>query len=231
MDKHISTVNQLLAQRFQTLNGLVNPLVLAEYLRYTSGAKDFVQIVCLARNHWVCVSNLLSPPGVVEVYDSVPTYSKTSTSLIKQVAAIMKTPSSSFELKHVDVQRQVGSADCALFAIAFATTLCVGGDPHVTSYVQEAMRQHLGRCFETQMMSPFPAPDRLRRLGRRRVIHKQTVHVYCVCRLPWNKHDDWGPLVQCSMCGEWYHQLCLEIEQSVVDYPAYKYNCKACLCV
>ena len=38
-----------------------------------------------------CVSDVLSSPGVVEVYDGMPFYSITSYTLQKQIAAIMKT--------------------------------------------------------------------------------------------------------------------------------------------
>ena len=51
-------------------------------------------------------------------------YSTTLYIFQKQVAAIMKISSKSFELEHVDVQQQIGTSDCALFAMAFAMTLC-----------------------------------------------------------------------------------------------------------
>ncbi|CAH3178104.1 unnamed protein product, partial [Porites lobata] len=35
----------------------------------------------------------------------------------------------SFEIRNQKVQKRKGYNDCALFAIAFATTLCHGGDP------------------------------------------------------------------------------------------------------
>ena len=136
------------------------------------------------------------------------------------------------ELRHAyaDAQRQVGGSDCPLFAIAFATTLCMGGYPHTPNYVQAAMRIHLCRCFELQVMSPFPAANLPRRLGRQRIIRKQNVVVYCVCRLPWDKHDHQrGPLVRGCTCWEWYHKTCLAIDQNTIDNPTAKYTCKRCL--
>ena len=58
----------------------------------------------------VCVSNVLSSPGVVEIYDSMLFYTTKSTALHIQVAKIMKTKEKSFMLKHVDVQRQSGAS-------------------------------------------------------------------------------------------------------------------------
>ena len=79
------------------------------------------------------------PPGIVHVYDSRPSCSTNSSRLHRQLAAIMKTEDASFTVKHVDVQRQVGSSDCGLFAIAFATSLCSGLDPHTLKYDQSIM--------------------------------------------------------------------------------------------
>lgn len=80
-----------------------------------------------------------------------------SSTLRKQVATILLTKEKDFKLCHIDVQRQTGGADFALFSIAFATTLCFGEDPHITNYQQENMRAHFC-CFESKQMLEFPAP-------------------------------------------------------------------------
>ena len=41
------------------------------------------------------------------------------------------------------VQKQSGSEDCGLFAIAFATSIAFGQDPLKTTYTQSFMRKHL----------------------------------------------------------------------------------------
>lgn len=58
----------------------------------------------------------------------------------------------------IDVQVKFGGKDGA---IAFATTQCIGEDPHLTSYVQEDLRSH-APCLggREKKMSAFPAPDR-----------------------------------------------------------------------
>ena len=56
------------------------------------------------------------------------------------MAKILKTKGDAFELRYVDVQRQIGGNYCSLFAVA----LCLGQDPHIISYcAQEKMRYHL----------------------------------------------------------------------------------------
>ena len=52
-------------------------------------------------------------------------------SLKKQLVVIIKCVFPSFYIRYVEVERQVGTADCGLFAIAFALTLCLGSDPHM----------------------------------------------------------------------------------------------------
>ena len=227
-DRHMNGVNKLLLRQFPGFNGFNDPLMLAVHdEKYASS--NFVQIVNISCIHWVCVSNVLSSPGVVEVYDSKPNCSVGAV-LHRQVAKLLRTAEKSFELKYIDVQRQRGSSDCGLYAIANATTLCYGGDPHITSYNQEEFRAHLARCFESRCMTMFPAADRPRRLGRKRVLSSKTIDVFCTCRLPWNKDDyQKGPLVQCQLCKEWYHEVCMDINKDIINYPGLKYNCKLCL--
>ena len=53
------------------------------------------------------------------------------------------------------VQKQIGSADCGLFALAFATDLCQGLDPTTQRYDQVLMRQHYVTCLESAKVTPF----------------------------------------------------------------------------
>ncbi|CAH3019112.1 unnamed protein product, partial [Porites evermanni] len=63
------------------------------------------------------------------------------------------------KIRNQKVQKQKGYNDCALFAIAFAITLCHGGDPTTKRYDQRAMRQHLVDCLESSRMTEFPPTD------------------------------------------------------------------------
>ena len=107
----------------------------------------------LSRLHWVYM-HLLSSPGVVEVYDSMPCYSffpkNTSCSY-----NLLQTSDKSFTLKHIEVQHQKGKSNCALFAMAFALTLCMGEDPFSKTYIQSAMREHFMDCCE-EIFSSIP---------------------------------------------------------------------------
>ena len=228
-DKHIAAASKLLSKQYPSQNGLQDTLFLAEYYTWTAGAADFVQIINLSRNHWVCVSNINCPPGMVDVYDSILAYSTGSVALRKQVAAILKTQNRNFELRFVDVQRQSGGGDCALFAIATAVSLCAGQDPHLASFDQNQMRSHLHRCFIAGKLTSFPQSSRKRRLARHRVITRKTVTIYCSCRQPWDRRDNTaGDLVQCKICKEWYHSSCENIPDQAKLHGA-TWLCKKCI--
>ena len=56
--------------------------------------------------------------------------------------------------------------DCCLFAVAFATNLCMRKDPHTERYTQPMMRDHLARCLDEKRIADFPHPEGRKRLGR-----------------------------------------------------------------
>ena len=163
-DRHIDIFNNLLIKTFPKQNGLQSSIILSHYQNYNSSSHDFVQIVNVSNSHWICVSNILSPVGVVEVYDSLPSISRKSWCVPKQVAKILKTKEDAFELRNVDVQRQIRGNDCSLFAMAFAVALCLGQDPHIISYAQEKMRFCI--C-ESKHVLPFLQADRPKRHTKR----------------------------------------------------------------
>jgi len=51
-------------------------------------------------------------------------------------------------------QKQGGSIDCGLFAIATCVSLAGGSQPH--KFVQAKMRDHLLECFEKTNFTVFP---------------------------------------------------------------------------
>ena len=110
-----------MAHKFLSQHGLQDTLVLDKFDSYQSSNKDVVQQINVAGKHGVCASNRFwQPPGMVYVYDSLLSCSINSSSLHRQIAAIMKTEDAAFIVNNVDVQRQVGSSDCGLMANAYA---------------------------------------------------------------------------------------------------------------
>ena len=189
-----------------------------------------MQIVNVDSLHWVCASNIYCPPGVIEVYDSIPSFSTGSYGLYKQLAAILRCNTDNLMLKFVNVQRQVGTAECGVFAIAFAYALCNGVDPHTIGIDQHASRAHLLKCFKIRALSPFPTMSRPRRMGRKRIIVERKVKVFCTCRLPFSKTDNTlGPMVACQKCKKWYHQCCKNIPSAVYSNVKSIWFCDTCV--
>lgn len=65
----------------------------------------------------------------------------------EHIAAILYTQENKITFRFQSVQEQHGSADCGLFAIAFAVSLCGGENPLLANYVQHKLRQHLWQWF------------------------------------------------------------------------------------
>ena len=113
--------------------------------------------------HRLVVSGCIGEDGSQEihVYDSM--YPMVETYTRKQIASII----SSYEknkLKMINMQKQLGSWDCELFVIAFATTLAAGNQPEQCFFDPAAMRRHLYEHLTKQKMSMFP--HKLRRIAR-----------------------------------------------------------------
>ena len=56
----------------------------------------------------------------------------------------------------IKTQKQEGSKDCGLFAIAIATAIMHGADPTSLRFDQAAMRNDLVQCFKDGAMTMFP---------------------------------------------------------------------------
>ena len=87
-------------------------------------------------------------------------YSSLSSGTIKTIASLFRFQSPRFTVKVKNVARQVGSQDCALYAIAVMTSLSYNEDPTIIKYLQEEMRDHLIKCFEKKELIPFPSKKR-----------------------------------------------------------------------
>ena len=82
--------------------------------RYGEQSQDFVQVINICRNHWVCASNVNCSPGVVDLHDSLPACMTKAalTKLKEQLAVILHTSDQDFEIQLIDVQHQSGESDC-----------------------------------------------------------------------------------------------------------------------
>ena len=149
-DSQIYTGQILLKRHFPLVNGLHNPAITGPMV--IPAKSEFIQIVNIGA-HWVCISTLRCQASIVRVFESW--YSKPSSVAINHACHMQHHPQNTVTFLNEKVQKQVGSSDCALFALAFATDLCYGLDPTSQRYSQKEMRQHYVTCLESGAMVPF----------------------------------------------------------------------------
>ena len=123
-----------------THGGLQSPL-LGERFAMEPQAGKFVQILCIRKNHWICVSTVSCKPSSVNIYDSLHGCLDRHTR--KLVADLLQSKQQHIEICYPDVQWQSGVSDCGLFAIAVATSICFGRDPNTAAFTQRDMRSRL----------------------------------------------------------------------------------------
>ncbi|KAL5475805.1 hypothetical protein EMCRGX_G025663 [Ephydatia muelleri] len=151
---------------------------------------EFIQCLNVAGMHCITIATVGCTHGTVRVYDSLN--KKLTKSLKNTVADILHSSMKKIEVEYVNVQYQLGSDDCELFAIANACEICFGRDPSVVKYTQKDMRKHLGKAFDTLKLMQFPS--KLRRVSQQ-LSQREFINIYCTCRLPNNGRQ----MIQCAV--------------------------------
>ena len=216
-DSIIHAGQMMLKEAFPMIGGF-QAKILGEVLAFEPETTEFVQILNVASSHWITVSTIGCCFGEINIFDSMlhkdlPDRTK------EKIASLLYSPLKKISLKFHPVQRQRGSNDCGLFALAFATSLCNGTCPTEMMYTQKSMRTHLLDCLVNRKMSTFPGRARAPRMNELSVVH---VYLVCKCRLP-----EEGKMAQCDLCNERFHQTCESIPDGVwMDKD--KWLCTAC---
>ena len=88
--------------------------------------------------------------------------------------------------------------DCSLFAVAFATSLCIDEDTTEVMYDQQSMRQYRRDCLVAGELVSIPecAP---RRCQSKRPPEKDLIPIQCICRLP----DDGSTIIKFTHFDDW----------------------------
>ena len=135
--------------------GGLQPPYLGQTCSSTIETGKYIQVVHNGADHWLVVTNIGVPrDGVVRVYDSLYKCLTTSTEL--QIASIVNTSQPKISIELVDVQKQCGSSDCSVYAIAYATALSLGQDPGTLVFSQSEMRRHLYKMLKEKKLTMFP---------------------------------------------------------------------------
>lgn len=155
LSDNVITAVQTLLKKYHPLIGGLQPTILTETLNFEVQRGEFVQVLNVHSSHWITVSNLFCPPGVINIYDSMPNCELHS-STKRQIASILMTNEKSIEVQFVNMQIQSGASDCG----PFATSLCASVNPAQLKYIQHDFRSHLFKCLENRKIIPFPSRQR-----------------------------------------------------------------------
>ena len=148
-------------------------------------------------DHWLAITTIGTSHPEVLVYDSL---SSTVPEKVKlQISSLLCTRKRSVRLQFVDIVKQSGLNDCGVFAVAYATTLCLGKSPGKYTFDQTKMRKHLQRCLEKRHFTMFPITKERRYTGNK-IKGEISIPVYCSCRMP-----AMNPMIECCSCHEWFH--------------------------
>ena len=114
-------MQNVLKQQF-TIRGLQAP-VLGEELRMEVQLGEFLQILCVNSNYWICVSTIDCPSSTIHVDDSM--HGRLHTRTQKLVADLMQSKDRGIEVHNRNVQRQ--SALVTVASLLYHCHKCLSG--------------------------------------------------------------------------------------------------------
>ena len=192
----------LLKKQFEHVGGLQNTLMQRKSpLQVQDVHQTILQVIHVRNSHWVA---LQVTGNTVSLYDSA--YNTISKDAFEVIAKLVWCKDTAIAINVMNVAKQAGSSDCALFALANVTCLALGIDPLAVVFDQQQLRSHFVSTLETGHATAFPVVKKRRPATK--VNRVETCLVYCYCRLP----DDGDTMICCDMCHmqEWFHYNCLK---------------------
>ena len=223
-DNLINAGQKMLKLQFGDVIQGLQSVNLAQILAMDVQSGEFVQILNGCGNHWFTISTVDSlQRTTVKVFDSANMF--VSFRNKEEIAALLCTTEKSITLQFMNVHRQVGSNDCGLYSLAYATALCNGMDPTACIFDQEEMRPHFFKCIMgSRVLTPFPILKQRRASPKPKKV--EAISIYCHCRLP---HKPEEPMIQCGHCKEWYHDTCEKVEEECWNSRSKaKWLCRIC---
>ena len=144
-DRHIQMAQSIVKKQFPLIGGLRNTLLQGQIV---------IQIIhCNKRKHWITVTTKWCQRNKVSVYDTLFDKLDCETKgVIKKMFALKRAGG----IVMIPVQKQQGSKDCGLFAIAIMASLAFNENPSCVLYKQNHLRTHLLDCFTNKRFTPFP---------------------------------------------------------------------------
>ena len=141
----------IIKKQFLLLGGLQNTL-LQEQIVIECTVNTIKIVHCNKRKHWVTVTTKWCQRNKVNVYDMLFNKLDFETKrVVKKMFGLKKAG----DINMVPVQKQQGSKDCGIFAIAIITLLAFDENPSCVTHRQNQLRTHLLHCFTNTRFIPF----------------------------------------------------------------------------
>ncbi|CAH1248769.1 Hypp8399 [Branchiostoma lanceolatum] len=201
----------LLKEEYPLVEGFRDTVILASSKECSSPLPVPAMAECIQLHHigehWVVSTNKEGNTGIT-VYDSL--YTTVGMSLRRQLVGLYKHHDSVDEgilpVTVICAQRQVGSSDCGLFAIANAVALAEGQCPTDVEFDQLKMRDHLDKCLMGKSLQMFP---HFRNFQQSKSLQQSTyqLSIFCIC----HEYRQEAPMIQCDQCSNWLHYRCVNI--------------------
>ena len=118
----------------------------------TANLSNSLFVAFVGGNYWISLVNVDCEPYNWKVYDSLGYENEALKCSLKK----LYPNSDVIWIKKEKVQRQKGSNDCGLFALAFLFCVCLGINPVDYKFNQCEMRSHYLNCLHTNSITVFP---------------------------------------------------------------------------
>jgi len=134
---HVNAYQNLMKSHFPHIGGFQNTLLqLKSPLCHHKDSRDpTLQIIHTRSSHW---ASLQITEAGIHLYDS--TYSSCSRDMFEVIAQLVRSNNHSIAIQMMNVAKQSGSTDCALFVIATITCLALDIDPLNIIFDQDQLR-------------------------------------------------------------------------------------------
>ena len=106
---------------------LMKSVLCGQSCNFRVESQEFVQILHNGKKHWMTVSTIGAKHPKVLAYDSMLSHAPDR--LQQQIATLLKTEETAIDVKFCKVAMQTNGCDCGVYAIAYATALCLGASP------------------------------------------------------------------------------------------------------
>ena len=151
-DLHVGAYQQLLKSQVANLKGLQHPVLLQSFCGEFNGQGLTLRVLHIRSNHWVAMQVISS--SRVHLYDS--SYTSISEDTQFSISRLLNSKEREITVHLMNIQKQTGSSDCALFAMACIKHLAMGKDPTSVIFRQSELRLHLIKSLETKTIKQFP---------------------------------------------------------------------------